>query len=434
MPRFLTVVESAALLAVLCFPAFASTATPFSHVVVIVQENRTPDNLFNGLQNYLPEADIATSGLDSKGQTIALTAEPLATSYDLSHSHPSFLKMYDGGKMDGANLIPCSPKKYCQKFPQYRYVQNSDVVPYFEIAENYGFANRMFSTQQGPSFPGHQFILSGTSAPSATSPDFASENPEYGVSDYGNGCIADAQQRVEVIDPSGSESGSIYPCFEHETLTDVLDAAAVSWRYYTPPPKYGSGWLWDAPLAIAHMCVSSGYGGTCTGSDFTKKEVYFGPAQILTDIQDGQLRAVSWVIPNSKESDHPQTNDGSGPSWVASVVDAIGESSYWDSTAIFITWDDWGGWYDHVAPPIDSTYGYYEYGFRVPLLVVSPYTPKGYVSNTTLDFGSILKFAETVFGLGTIPPGTFADARANLPSDFFDFSQSPRPFVAISAP
>jgi phospholipase C len=140
--------------------------------------------------------------------------------------------------------------------------------------------------------------------------------------------------------------------------------------------------------------------------------------QVLTDIAHGQLRTVNWVIPSGQTSDHPRSTDGSGPSWVASVVNAIGNGSYWSSTAIFITWDDWGGWYDHVAPPIINSY---EYGFRVPLIVVSPYAKPCYVSHVTHDFGSILKFIEKTYNL---PSLGYADKPDNL-SDCFDFSQAP---------
>jgi phospholipase C len=427
-------------LAIAAFPhteATLANVSQIKHVVIIFQENRTPDNFFHGLQNYLPAADIANSGLNSKGQTITLTSVPLANGYDLSHTHAAFEEMYDGGRMDGADRIACLPTTGgCPSQPQYKYVQYSDVTPYFQIAINYGFANRMFQTNQGPSFPAHQFILSGTSAPDATSPDFAAENPNLGLSGYGNGCIADPAQTVNLIDPSGNESTAIYPCFEHGTLTDLLDGAQppLSWRYYTLKTGTGPGWVWDAPLAIQHMCQPSASTASCAGPDFADKKVFMKPARILTDIRNGRLPAVSWVIPTGRESDHAGSNDGSGPSWVASIVNAVGGSSYWPDTVILITWDDWGGWYDHVVPPIDPTYGYYEYGFRVPLLVVSAYTPAGYVSPTPHDFGSILKFIETAFGLPLIPPGTFADARADDLSDFFDFSQPARQFVPISAP
>ena len=149
-------------------------------------------------------------------------------------------------------------------------------------------------------------------------------------------------------------------------------------------------------------------------------------SQVLTDIGDGRLADVVWVMPTQAASDHPKVNDGSGPSWVASIVNAIGNSQYWSNTAIFITWDDWGGFYDHVKPQI---YNSFELSFRVPLIVVSQYAKTGYVSNTQHEFGSILKFTEETFGLPSL--GT-TDARADDLSDCFSFTnQQPRHFKRI---
>ena len=157
---------------------------------------------------------------------------------------------------------------------------------------------------------------------------------------------------------------------------------------------------------------------------------------------------VFWVIPYGLESDHAGLTDGSGPSWVASIINAIGTQpkcsngeTYWDNTVILVTWDDWGGWYDHVVPPpvplkAPAGASSYVYGFRVPLLVVSAYTPSGTVSNVTgLDFGSMLKFVEEIFNLGNIPPGDFADYYATDDlAEFFQFTQPPRSFQSISSP
>lgn len=149
--------------------------------------------------------------------------------------------------------------------------------------------------------------------------------------------------------------------------------------------------------------------------------------QIFKDIANGQLPAVSWVIPDGRYSDHPAINDGSGPSWVVAIVNAIGTSQYWSDTTIFVTWDDWGGFYDHVAPPI---YNSYEYGFRVPLIAISAYSKRGYVSHITHDFGSILRFIEEKFGL---PSLGYADSRADNLSDCFDLSKPPAQFRPIQA-
>jgi phospholipase C len=398
-------------------------------VVIIFQENRTTDNLFQDPVLISRHADIAQSGLNSKGQTISLSAIDLANDYDLSHNHPAFTAMYDGGKMDGADLIPvlCNPGAVnCPPpNPQFMYVNPAEVLPYFHLAEQYTFGDRMFQTNQGPSFPAHQFIISGTSAPTATSNLFAAENVAPGT---GVGCIAPPGNVVALIDPSGKESMFQYPCFEHPTLTDLLDAKGISWRYYSD----SAGSIWTGPDAIQHICQPQTQNGklVCTGSAWNNVIVppRGTPAQVLTDIANTQLAQVSWVIPDGKYSDHAHVNDGSGPSWVASIVNAIGNSPYWANTAIFITWDDWGGWYDHVSPQIINSY---EYGFRVPLIVVSPYAKAGYISHATHDFGSILKFIEETYGLASLG---YADAQADDFSDCFNFTQTPLQFHTIAAP
>jgi phospholipase C len=380
------------------------------NVIVIFQENRTPDNLFGSNPNYLPGADIATSGVNSKGQKIPLTPVKLANNYDLGHSHSSFVAMYNNGKMNGADKVQVNCLKGARGCPpanpQFKYVDNSTgtVDPYFQLAAQYTFGDRMFQTNQGPSFPAHQYIISGTSAPSTDSNLFAAENPG-GIPNAGanTGCTAPSGEFVKLIDPSGGESQTMYPCFDHLTLADLLDNAGVSWRYYTPT----AGTIWTGPNAISHLRF---------GPDWSN-DVVLKPAQILTDIANGQLANVSWVIPTGQESDHAAGNQGFGPSWVASVVNAIGQSQYWDNTVVLITWDDWGGWYDHVAPPVINSY---EYGFRVPLIVVSPFAKQGYVSHVTHDFGSILKFIEGVFNL---PSLGYADATADDLSDCFTFGR-----------
>jgi phospholipase C len=194
----------------------------------------------------------------------------------------------------------------------------------------------------------------------------------------------------------------------------LLDAKKISWRYYSVGDTWNA--LWNGPSVIRHLRF---------GADWDN--VIAQNTQVLKDIATDRLPAVSWVIPSGRASDHPG-NEGAGPSWVAAIVNAIGHSTYWWNTAIFVTWDDWGGFYDHVAPPI---YDSYEYGFRVPLIIVSPYAKRHYVSHETHDFGSILRFIEGQFDL---PSLGYADARADDLSDCFDFYQVPQSFKAIAAP
>jgi phospholipase C len=430
----------------------------FKHVVVIVQENRTPDNLFQGLCgrpgitasicSSTPTAlqyNIQTSNwLDNTSpsgvtqpSTVALTAK-----YDLSHSHPAFVAMCNADpatgacRNNGAAGIECTTAN-CPANPQFRYVDNSTGIlnPYLELAEQYGWGNYMFQTNQGPSFPAHQFLFGGTSAPSAADDaagTFAAENPPgFNLA----GCAAPAGTTVILITAEGGEDQRAYPCFEHQTIPDLLPRS-ITWRYYAPSP----GSIWTAPNAIAHICESTGPGGECVGEEWTDN-VDLNPANVLRDISDCELRSLSWVIPTGVNSDHAGVTDGGGPSWVASVVNAIGNSSscdggagYWKDTAILITWDDWGGWYDHEPPIILSQpEGDYQYGFRVPLVVVSAYTPARYISNVRYDFGSILRFIESNFSL---PLGglDFADARSTTDlKEFFDLA-TPRTYRTVNSP
>ncbi len=421
-----------------------TAAAVIQHIVIIFQENRTPDNLFHDPVLMARGADLASSGINSLGQSIVLQPIDLGNAgsnpqnYGVHHSHADFVSMYDGGKMDGADLIPCEPAAECppnaHPNPQFMYVSPADVQPYFAMAEQYTFGDRMFQTNQGPSFPAHQFIISGTSAPTATSTLFDAENPNNAPSLTSiTGCIGPADRTVNMIDASGNETGILpqYPCFEHPTLTDLLDTNGVSWRYYTPSP----GFIWTGPVAIQHMCLPQTINGTltCTGPTWTD-HVIIPQTQVLTDIANGKLAQVSWVIPTGLSSDHDKASDGSGPSWVASVVNQIGNSAYWSNTAIIITWDDWGGWYDHVAPKVINdgvSWGSgYVYGFRVPFIVVSPYAKAGYISHVTHDFGSILKFVESTFSLPTVG---YADVAADNLSDCFDLTQSPITFSQVPA-
>ena len=148
---------------------------------------------------------------------------------------------------------------------------------------------------------------------------------------------------------------------------------------------------------------------------------------MLEDIDRGYLADVSFVTPSAAESDHSGRNNGSGPSWVASIVNRIGESQYWNSTAIIVIWDDWGGWYDHVPPKIFNSY---ELGFRVPMIVISPYAKPNYVSHVPYEFGSILKFIEETFDVASL---NTTDVRATDLSDCFNFTGSPRPFKPIAS-
>jgi hypothetical protein len=472
--------------------AFGQTyPTPIEHVIIIVQENRTPDNLFQ-------DSNLINKGADIKKSTDP-QAVPLASCWDVGHSHAAWVTDFgtqNNGTFCSSNISKCKNMPTC---PQDTYVDNSTKViqPYWDMAENYGFANYMFQTNEGPSYPAHQFLLSGTSAP-VSSPTqyynyFVAENSYKDQADNDVGCAAASGRLVADIDPSGVEGNDYtppelfpvnagFPCYEHHTLTDLLEAQGFTWKYFghiTP------GSIWNAPNSIQHMCKATP-GGGCTGSDWLNyvdlDDWDIFPA-LGTNISSGgqlcTLPAATWIIPDGNYSDHPKGQNQGGPDWVANIVDSLQNSkctnpdgtSYWNSTAVIVTWDDWGGFYDHVTPYETVNNGTswgsgYVSGFRVPLLVVSAYSPTpGYISGTPQlggkvvpyihDVGSILNFVEYAFGLpqGGISQtqGWFYDdywapdyyANGNLGchnsallcpyglSDFFNFKQSPRPPVNI---
>ncbi len=391
-------------------PLTGPSAAKIKHVVIVVQENRSFDNLFYGY----PGADTATTGTMHDGTTVALRPIPLEDGRDIGHFHYSFEAAYDGGKLDGFDLeqgygfvhgvyqvIPGSDPTL-----PYGYVPSAETAPYRALAAQYTLADRTFESNSGPSYAAHQYLIAGQS-------DDADETPT--VAPWG--CDAPPGTLVPQLAPDGSDTAGVTPCFDYATLADRMDAAAVSWHYYTPPLKTTSGGNFSAFDAIRHIRY---------GSDWTADEIN-PETQIFSDLAGGTLPAVSWVIPSFPNSDHALAASNTGPSWVASVVNAVGASPYWSSTAIFVVWDDWGGWYDHVQPPRIDAMGP---GFRVPLLVISPYSKRGYVSHVQHEFGSILRFTEETFGLQTL--GT-RDALSDDLDDCFDFSQAPRPFATIQA-
>ena len=451
-------------LAALCLTAPASAQiTSFQHIVLVIQENRTPDEMFQGLcttpaacstQPSSGQYDIQTAAWLDKTSSTRTTnpkAVPFGLGWDMLHAHAAFVtecdtNMFGACAMDGAAHAICLPySQQCPTKAAYSYVDNStgSVQPYLDIAKAYGWANYMFQTNQGPSFSAHEFLFSGTSSPSA-----ADDHAGIYVAGEGTivGCNSPPTTVVPLINPQGVEFTRIYPCFEYKTLTDFLEAKGKTWRYYGSTVGTYKGptpdGIWIAPNSINHICVAVNQ--KCTGPEWTAN-LEFTQSAVLSDIINCNLRGVSWVIPNWYDSDHSGTpKNVGGPSWVASIVNAVGNSpctnkdgsSYWSSTAIIVVWDDWGGWYDHEQPKIEPfPQGGFQMGFRVPMLVVSAYTGPGTISNKREDFGSVLRFIEHNFGImeGAL---TFADARGGTSdlSEYFSLGQPARKFQAISAP
>jgi len=424
----------------------SSGSSYIQHVVVVIQENRSFDDFFADF----PGADGASGGCmetpqrqarrsprlsgpcPSGDEYVALEPVKLAEYCDFSHGYQGFLRDYNGGRMDGFSLANGGRQTCPGKAGSapYQYVEPSQIAPYWSIAQQYVLADHIFQTQGSGSFTAHQDLIAGATivdpAKTKSIVDFPTAAPW--------GCDAPPGTRTSLLSFDGSKLRRQYhkgpfPCFTYETMRDLLDAASVSWRYYSPPVynkrthEREQGAHWDAFEAIDVVR---------NGPEW--KSNIASPKTFFRDVAKGDLPAVSWIVPDELNSDHPGNKSDTGPSWVASIVNAVGESPYWDSTAIVVVWDDWGGFYDHEPPPFFDDWG--GLGFRVPMLIVSAYaretnpgTP-GYVSHTQYEFGSILKFIESAWGLGSL--GT-TDQRATSINDCFDFTQSPRPFVPIQS-
>ncbi|HKE35871.1 MAG TPA: alkaline phosphatase family protein [Candidatus Baltobacteraceae bacterium] len=373
------------------------------HVVIMIQENRSFDNLFA----QFPGADGATSGKIHTGQTIALQKVNLFSPKDGQNSYNAFIKDYDGGNMDGFDVGSQDGTNV------YQYVDPTQIRPYWALAKKYVLADHMFQTQGSGSFTAHQDLIRGSTEISSSESlvDYPHGEPW--------GCDAPSGTVTPVITSSGQYvTSGPFPCLNYDTLRDLLDAAHVSWRYYLPGFSIDVGGLWNAFDAIRAVRYGSEWSTNIATPETT----------IFKDISNHRLRNVSWVIPDFANSDHPAAGSDTGPSWVAQVVNAIGKSGYWKSTAIIVVWDDWGGWYDHVAPP---QLDYQGLGFRVPMLLISPYVRPGTISHTQYEFGSIIRFVENNWKLGRLKLST--DRRAQSIGDLFDFNRAPRRFHPISA-
>ncbi len=379
--------------------AQAATSRTINHVVIIVQENRSFDNIFHGF----PGADTASSGLSHDGTRLTLRPQPFAVTWDIDHTMASFVAAYNGGKMDGFDLEVGGANPHDS---EYSYIPKAEVQPYWDLASRYVLADRMFPSQIDESYTAHQFLIAGQAGGTVDAPNAAPW-----------GCDAPAGTLIHLMTPTRTWGAGVFPCFTYKTLADELDARGLDWTYYAPNLLSPGGLAWSAFDSIKSVRY---------GSEWSKR-VLSPETRIIKDVAGGKLGAVTWVIPDWVNSDHSGNGSASGPSWVASVVNAIGNSPFWNTTAIFIVWDDWGGWYDHVPPPQVDLYGL---GMRVPLIVVSPYAKSGYVSHVQYEFGSILRFAESTFDLA---PLAGSDTRANPLDDCFDFTQPPRRFSTIAA-
>jgi phospholipase C len=396
------------------------------HIVVLMQEGRTLNNLFTGWPNaFAPRTAFALNiGL------VFLKSITYSEDRSMCELSPYMNIAYWHGTMEGFDInrfckLGCS---HCPKGDKpdtgllpYSYMDHTQIAPYREIARQYVLADNMYATEFGADFTAHQDLIAGSTfvTPNRALQDVPSAQPW--------GCDAPKGTRIALW---GYPYETASPCItQYPTMAELLDQAKLSWKYYVAPLSGSdpSGRLWNAFDAIKKIRY---------GSDWTKN-IVSPPSQVLTDAKKGTLPTVAWVIPELAWSDHPSQTDDKGPSWVATVVNAIGTGPEWDSTAIIIVWSEWGGWFDARPPYFPKRLKGTGLGFRVPLLIISPYTKENVVIHTDYQYGSILRFIEQAFdlpSLSTLGYGyVFTDATSNSLSDSFDFLKGPRAFQPIKA-
>ncbi len=449
--------------------------SPITHIVFIVQENRTLDEIFGGPKPF-PGADAASTGKTTTG-TIPLNEISLAGGDDPSNYHPQWLQACNapspppfpvGGKspcrMNGLNIAASPAPGYTPSAgvsTLYSYVDYSETKPYWDIASKYALGDRFFMGHNSESYTAHQFIFSAQSNNTVDAPQFPAGTDcsvLYAKCAYVPwGCDSPSGTTTYTIDPiTGKESATPsgpFPCYgpgsplpnvSYRSMADLVDAKGLSWRLYAHSLcsningldvngtiRYSSRWPTVVNMSKCHTILRTVYPTPVNTKNFRMTE-----KTILNDVAGpkGYLANVTWVLPGPLNSDHPGIPLGKcGPNWVARVVNAIGQSKYWNSTAIFIFWDDWGGFYDHVPPyVVRDQQGP---GFRVPLLVVSPYARRG-VIHVNSEFATLLKFTENTFGLGSLG-ATDASPYLNTAQftrQFFNLSAPPKPFVKIAYP
>jgi phospholipase C len=359
-----------------------------NHIVFIIKENHSFDNYFG----RFPGADGATTGRTASGQVVPLAEAPDQVYPDVAHSADAAFAAYDGGRMNGFDRLAGAVTlgvnhAYTQMYP-------ADIPSYWAYARHFTLDDHFFSSIMGPTFPNHLMTIAAQNADVISNPTVASGRW---------GCDSPALSHAQTVSVAGHK-GATYPCFDMATLADRLNGSHVSWRYYAPGIGH-SGYIWSTFDAIRH--IRFGYQWRTNVLPWR---------QFTSDVAHGHLAAVTWLVTDTAESEHPPASTCNGENTTVSQVNAIMRSRFWKDTAIIVTWDDFGGFYDHVAPPRTSRWGL---GPRVPALIISPYARRGHVDHTVYDFTSVLAFIEERF---VLQPLTDHDASANPLRGSFDFS------------
>ncbi|HLX26273.1 MAG TPA: alkaline phosphatase family protein [Candidatus Cybelea sp.] len=393
--------------------------SPIRHVIVLIQENRTFDNLFASsvLANGGPYPGAnATQTATVDGKPQPLEAVPFEHPGDPSHTHAALMAEWNGGKMDGFSSVAVYTAfgiSAAEPGFAYAYLPARETALYHVVAARYALADENFAPRLVPTFASHYTL--------ATAQSRLAGNPNSRIW----GCDAKAGATVPIFgDGETTLAPGIFPCFDQPTIADLLDNAHVSWRYYTGP--------YDQ-LVNQTVNIYDAFRKIRYGADW-RRDVVAPSSRVLADIQNCRLPQVSFVMPNSLDSDHAGNLSTAGPGWVGSIYLAVVQTrktrcDYYKDSAIILTWDDSGGWYDHVAPPPGPAGT--TWGFRIPIVVISPWARSNYdptrphappfVSHTRRESTAITTFIEKNWALGNMGQ---RDATDDDLSDMFDYTRA----------
>jgi phospholipase C len=394
---------------------------PISHIVIVMQENHVYDTYFGSYcQTIGAYCNVNGTGIPA-GTCVPLNPanlsqgcqapylaplSALTAPNDLIHDWPAAHTAYDNGSMDGFYQAES------KQLSTFLYYNGAEIPTYWDLAEQYGLGDNFFASALSYSTPNHWYLVAGTAPPEGI-------NQTLHRNAAGSTVLTDDEQ-------SYLNEANATP-----TIANLLANSSVSWKYYDYPLSTYNQAINDAPGAgTQHSAFDfwNPLAAIASSYNASTKPHFVASSQFFTDAAAGALPNVSWVLPTFNNSDHPPSNINNGESWVSRIVNAVESSPDWNSTAVFVTWDDYGGYYDHVPPPPLDAIGV---SFRAPLLVISPYAREGYISHHFTYFESLLHLIEWRFHLRSL---TARDANAPLPLDYFDFNATPRAPELVAPP
>ena len=385
--------------------------TPIRYVVVIVKENHTFDNYFTNF----PGATSSMTARLHDGTTITRARAPDGPlAGDVSHAHSAAVTAWNNGAMNGFDLlVPSDPRR------PFLYFAESQIPNYWQYARHFALFDHFFSTIGGPSDPGHFAVAT------AQTPMYGNQYCSDGSASCAGGCLMPAAvTRIPTYNPRTCSTSNAPPCFDVPTVVDTLPPD-VTWRVY----GNGSGTSISTAFNFVHHIG---------GDTAVRAEHYRNFTRLQQDLSSGDMANYSHVDvyggPNDA-SEHPPANPCSGENFTVDLLNRIMQGPHWNETAVILTWDDFGGFYDHVAPAVERCANgqWFNPGFRLPALVISPYAKTGVIKTVT-EQASIPKLVEDLFRgirMHDMDPNA-RDAKVGSMLDAFDFTQSPKPPLVLT--